>query len=78
MRIRIGDRVRVKQTGSWGTVIRKMTRCVRNVPRCYLISLSGNVRMTCSTDEIEKLPRYRDYPQAWDTQTAMSHLQECM
>lgn len=78
MKIRIGDRVRIKETGEWGTVIRKMTRYVRHVPRFYVITVDDLARTIRCTDDLEKLPHYRGYPQARDTETAMRHLQEYM
>jgi len=44
MKIRIGDRVRTtrpgnRDSGLWGTVVRKMTRYVGRVPAIYLVWL---------------------------------------
>lgn len=76
MRIRIGDRVRVKGTGEWGTIIkchnwshdRKILMC--------LLRLDTGVYVDRTKRRIEKLPRYRGIPQATDMATAMRHLQE--
>ena len=81
MRIRTGDRVRTKLAGNcdsglWGTVVQRMTRYVRRIPSIYLVWLDGGGEAICFASELEKLPRYRGYPQAQDTETAMRHLQE--
>ena len=84
MKIRIGDRVRTtrpgnRDSGLWGTVVRKMTRYVGCVPAIYLVWLDdGGGATIYNTEDFEKLPRYRGIPQARDTETAMRHLQEYM
>ena len=83
MKIRIGDRVRTtrpgnRDSGLWGTVVRKMTKYVRHRPTFYLVWLDHVGATIYTTGDIEKLPRYRGYLQARDTETAMRHLQEYM
>jgi hypothetical protein len=81
MKIRIGDRVRTRRAGNcdsglWGTVVRRMTKYVHGIPVFYLVWLDDDGATIYTRDEIEKLPRYRGYPQARDMKTAMRHLQE--
>lgn len=83
MKIRIGDRVRTVNpvycdSGLWGTVVRRMTRYLSHTPAIYLVWLDDGRQEICFADELEKLPRYRGYLQARDTETAMRHLQEYM
>lgn len=81
MRIRVGDRVRLKREGDWGTVVncRKWGHFGRRrtVMTC-LIRLDAGVWVNRTTRQLEKLPRYRGFPQARDMATAMRHLQEWM
>jgi len=76
MKIRIGDRVRVKRDWLWGTVVNKIDYAPYQIS-VYVIWLD-EVGANYKTNEIEKLPRYRGYPQARDMETAMRHLQEYM
>ena len=81
MRIRIGDRVRTTKPGNcdsglWGTVVKRMTPYVARIPSIYLVWLDKGGVTICFATELEKLPRYRGYPQARDMKTAMKHLQE--
>jgi hypothetical protein len=79
MRIRIGDRVRLKREGDWGTVVncRKWGHFGRRrtVMTC-LIRLDAGVWVDRPKRQLEKLPRYRGFPKARDMATAMRHLQE--
>jgi hypothetical protein len=81
MRIRVGDRVRLKREGDWGTVVncRKWGHFgrQRTVMTC-LIRLDAGVWVDRPTRQLEKLPRYRGIPEARDMATAMRHLQEYM
>ena len=81
MRIRIGDRVRVKKPitcngKEFGTVVRHTTRYVSQVPSIYLVVLDVGGEAICFASELEKLPRYRGIAQGRDMVTAMKHLQE--
>jgi hypothetical protein len=76
MKIRIGDRVRIKSTGEWGTVVRCHNWSLwRKILMCLLV-LDTGVYVDRTKRQLEKLPRYRGYPQARDMKTAMRHLQE--
>ncbi len=81
MKIRIGDRVRLKNEGDWGTVVncREWGHIgrQRTVMMC-LIRLDAGVWVDRGTRQLEKLPRYRGFPEARDMATAMKHLQEHM
>ncbi len=81
MKIRIGDRVRTTKPGNcdsglWGTVVRKMTKYICQMLSIYLVWLDGGGEAICVADELEKPPRYRGFPEARDTETAIRHLQE--
>lgn len=76
MKIRIGDRVRVKRDGLWGTVVRCRNWSHWGKMIMYLIRLDAGVFVDRTTRQIEKLPRYRGLPQSTDTATAHRHLQE--
>jgi hypothetical protein len=76
MRIRIGDRVRIKSTGEWGTAV-SYGISSQNVWR-WLIFLDSGVSWWRTKQQLEKLPRYRGYPQARDMKTATGHLREYM
>jgi len=76
MRIRIGDRVRLKQEKIWGTVVWYGNRSQWKSAWVWMIRLDAGVCVDRTTRQIEKLPRYRGYPQARDMKTAMRHLQE--
>ena len=79
MKIRIGDRVRLKREGDWGTVVncREWGHIGR---RCTVlmcsIRLDAGVWVDRLTRQLEKLPRYRGYSEARDMATAMRHQQE--
>ena len=76
MRIRIGDRVRIKSTGEWGTVVRCRNWSHEHRILMCLVRLDTGVYVDRLKRQLEKLPRYRGIPQAWDMVTAMKHLQE--
>jgi hypothetical protein len=76
MRIRIGDRVRLKHGGEWGTVVRCRNRSLWRKILMYLVRLDTGVYVDRTKRKLEKLPRYRGIPQAPDMVTAMRHLQE--
>ena len=76
MKIRIGDRVRIKSTGKWGTVVRYGNRRLFGFVCGYVIRLDCGLYLVRTKQRLEKLPRYRGIPQAWDMVTAMRHLQE--
>jgi hypothetical protein len=81
MRIRVGDRVRLKGEGDWGTVVncREWGHIFRR-----RTGLMCSIRMDeggyCDRTkrQLEKPPRYRGIPEARDMATAMKHLQEHM
>ena len=81
MKIRIGDRVRLKREGDWGTVV----NCRewghfgrrRTVMTC-LIRLDAGVWVDRPKRQLEKPPRYRGFPEARDMERAMRHQQEYM
>ena len=81
MKIRIGDRVRTTipgncDSGLWGTVVRRLTKYFRHMTSIYLVWLDDGGEAICTTNELEKPPRYRGLPQSTDTATAHRHLQE--
>jgi hypothetical protein len=76
MRIRIGDRVQVKSTGRWGTVVWHYNWSHDGRTLMYLVRLDTGVYIDRTKRKLEKLPRYRGIPQARDMKTAMKHLQE--
>jgi hypothetical protein len=76
MRIRIGDRVRLKHEGEWGTVVRCRNWSLWRKILMYLVRLDTGVYVDRLKRQFEKLPRYRGIPQARDMVTAMKHLQE--
>ena len=78
MRIRIGDRVRIKNTGEWGTVARCCNWSHEHRILMCLVRLDTGVYVDRLKRQLEKLPRYRGIAQARDTETAMKHLQEYM
>ena len=73
MKIRIGDRVRNKESGLWGTVvyIHQMWR-----KKLYMVFVDERCAQIMDGFEMEKLPRYRGKPEAIDMTTAHRHLQE--
>ena len=77
MKIRIGDRVRLKREGDWGTVVncREWGHIGRRrtVLMC-LIRLDDGVWVDRTKRQIEKFPRYRGFPEAQDKATAQEHL----
>ena len=73
MKIRIGDRVRLKREGLWGTVV---SRHCLFFGRLYIVFVDEDFTTIRGSSALEKLPRYRGIPEARDTQTAMRHLQE--
>jgi hypothetical protein len=78
MKIRIGDRVRLKREGSWGTVIGFHNWSLWHKISMYLVRLDTGVYVDRTKRQLETLPRYRGYPQARDMKTAMRHLREYM
>jgi hypothetical protein len=80
MRIRIGDRVRLKREGDWGTVVNcREWGLFRPRPvLMYLIRLDEGVYCDRTKRQLEKPPRYRGFLQTRDTATAQRHLQEYM
>ena len=80
MKICIGDRVRIKHRdvmfGMWGTITGELPQFAARAVKVYSVSLDHGGYTVLTIGEIEKLPRYRGYPQARDTKTAMRHLQE--
>jgi len=76
MRIRIGDRVRMKHGGEWGTVVWYGNRSHWKNDWQWMVFLDTGGCIFRQTRQLEKLPRYRVIPQAWDMVTAMRHLQE--
>ena len=78
MRIRIGDRVRLKLEQVWGTVVRRHDWGHDYKITMYLIRLDLGLYLDRTKRQIEKLPRYRGIPQARDMATAHRHLQERM
>lgn len=81
MKIRIGDRVRLKHEGIWGTVVTchewgHIFR--RRAGLMCLIRMDEGGYCDRTKRQLEKPPRYRGYLQARDTETAMRHLQEYM
>jgi hypothetical protein len=78
MRIRIGDRVRIKSTGKWGTVVWRYNWSHDGRTLMCLVRLDAGFYVDRLKRQLEKLPQYRGYPQARDTETAMRHLQEYM
>jgi hypothetical protein len=80
MRIRVGDRVRLKREGDWGTVVncREWGLFRRRPALMYLIRMDEGVYCDRTKRQLEKLPRYRGIPEARDMATAMRHLQEYM
>jgi hypothetical protein len=79
MRIRVGDRVRLKSERIWGTVV----TCHewghifrrRTVLMC-LIRMDEGGYCDRTKRQLEKPPRYRGFPEARDMATAHRHLQE--
>jgi hypothetical protein len=80
MKIRIGDRVRLKREGDWGTIVncREWGLFRRRPVLMCLIRMDQGVYCDRTKRQLEKFPRYRGYLQARDTETAMRHLQEYM
>ena len=76
MRIRIGDRVRLKGEGDWGTVVWHGNRSHWRHIWMFYIYLDSGIGVHRTTRQIEKLPRYRGIPEARDMATAHRHLQE--
>ncbi len=81
MRIRVGDRVRLKREGDWGTVVtcHEWGHIFRRRPvLMYLIRMDEGVYCDRTKRQLEKPPRYRGFPQARDMERAMRHQQEYM
>jgi hypothetical protein len=81
VKIRIGDRVRLKNEGDWGTVVncREWGHIGRRrtVLMCLIrLDAFAGVWVNRTKRQLEKLPRYRGFPEARDMVTAMRHLQE--
>ena len=74
MKIRIGDRVRLKNEGEWGTVVCRGKRSHWFSVYAWLIRLDAACYAWRSTRQIEKFPRYRGFPQAQDKAAAQEHL----
>ncbi len=74
MKIRIGDRVRLKNEGEWGTVVCRGKRSHWFCVYAWLIRLDAGCYARRSTKQLEKFPRYRGFPEAQDTATAQEHL----
>jgi hypothetical protein len=74
MKIRIGDRVRLKNEGEWGTVVWRGNRSLWHWVYAWLILLDDGCYAWRSTRQLEKCPRYRGIPEARDTATAQEHL----
>jgi hypothetical protein len=74
VKIRIGDRVRTKHGGEWGTVVSRGKRSHWHSVYAWLIKLDDDAYTWRSTKQLEKFPRYRGFPEAQDTVAAQEHL----
>jgi hypothetical protein len=74
MKIRIGDRVRLKNEGEWGTVVSRGKRSHWHSVYAWLIKLDDDAYTWRSTRQLEKFPRYRGFPKAQDKAAAQEHL----
>ena len=74
MKIRIGDRVRLKNEGEWGTVVSRGNRSLWHSVYAWLIILDAGCYAWRSTRQLEKFPRYRGFPEAQDKAAAQEHL----
>jgi hypothetical protein len=74
MKIRIGDRVRTKHGGEWGTVVSRRNISLWKKINAWCIRLDAGSYAHRSTRQLEKFPRYRGFPEAQDTATAQEHL----
>ncbi len=76
MKFRIGDRVRLKHEGIWGTVVRLHNWSFAPKVLMCLIRMDEGGYWDRTKRQLEKPPRYRGFPEARDMATAMRHLQE--
>ena len=76
MRIRIGDRVRLKREEIWGTVVRLHNWSFAPKVLMCLIRMDEGGYCDRTKRQLEKPPRYRGFPEARDMATAHRHLQE--
>ena len=78
MKIRIGDRVRLKREGDWGTIVncREWGLFRRRPVLMCLIRMDEGGYCDRTKRQLEKPPRYRGIPEARDMATAHRHLQE--
>ena len=79
MRIRVGDRVRLKNEQIWGTVVtcHEWGHIFRRHPVLMcLIRMDEGGYCDRTKRQLEKPPRYRGIPEARDMMTAIKHLQE--
>lgn len=78
MKIRIGDRVRVKRDNIWGTVVTIHDWGHERPVAMCLIRMDAGGYWDRTKRQLEKPPRYRGFPQARDFATAQRRLQEFM